>query len=89
MEEDLFLNYNLKQFKSFAIASKERTQFIRSFLSVCESNDLMYLAKKLDEVKKDFVLLLPLEIIEIILGFLDAKSLIKCCQVFFLNIFSK
>jgi hypothetical protein len=68
-------------FKTIPSCSDEKLKFINKFLSLCDPNDLMYLSKKLDEFKCDFVNLLPIEIVEIILRFLDIESLISCCQV--------
>lgn len=65
----------------------ERRKFIDKFLKICQPNDLNYMTEKLDEFKTDFLSLLPIEIVENILGYLDWKTLLNCCQVFF-KIFS-
>jgi hypothetical protein len=59
----------------------DRKQFIDKFLTVCEPTDLIHLSQRLNEYKKDFISKLPVEIVELILGYLDWKSLINCCQV--------
>jgi hypothetical protein len=59
----------------------ERHLFIDEFLKMCTSNDLNYLSKKVDDCKRDFICLLPNELIEIVLKHLDWKSLLCCCQV--------
>ena len=63
--------------------SKERFKFIDRFMSLCDPSDLMHLNKKLNEYKRDFISLLPIEIAEQILGQLDWKTLLNCCQVIF------
>lgn len=62
-----------------------RRDFIDKFLNSCDSSDLVYINEKLDEFKKDFFTLLPVELVEKILNYLDWKTLINCCQVNFLN----
>ncbi len=78
MEADMLLE-NL--FKSFGTKQKERIRFFNKFLSLCQPADLFYLAMKLDEIKLDFMAVLPIEIVEIILGYLDWKTLLNCAQV--------
>ena len=62
-------------------SSEERTQFLDTFLGLCEPDDLMHMSRRLDALKRDFICLLPLEVVEIVLNFLDTKSLLSCCQV--------
>lgn len=60
----------------------KREQLIDKVLAMCEPEDLVYLSKRLDDFKRDFFALLPLEIIERVLNFLDWKSVLNCCQVY-------
>jgi hypothetical protein len=60
---------------------REKQEFIDRFLKICEPDELFYLDNKLDKYKKDFICLLPIEIVEIIFSYLDWKSLLACCQV--------
>jgi len=60
---------------------REKQKFIDRFLKICEPDELFYLDDRLDKYKKDFICLLPIEIVEIIFGYLDWKSLLACCQV--------
>lgn len=60
---------------------RRRELFIDRLLAMCEPQDLVYLNKRLDEHKRDFFALLPLEIIERVLTFLDWQSILNCCQV--------
>ena len=62
-------------------AKNERFSFINKFLSLCKSEDLAYLMAKMDELKRDFLCMLPVEVVEIILVNLDWKDLLTCCQV--------
>ena len=59
----------------------ERIEFFDRLLSLCSSNDLMYLSSRLDEYKRDFVSLLPTEVVDKILGYLNWKDLLNCAQV--------
>lgn len=59
----------------------DRAQFIDKFISLCEPYDLMYLSMRIDETKRDFIWMLPTEVVEIILSYLDWTTLLKCCQV--------
>ena len=69
------------------LETKEKQAFIDSFLKLCEPNDLFYLNDKLEKYKKDFICLLPIEIVEIIFSYLDWQSLLSCCQVKYFRIF--
>jgi hypothetical protein len=60
---------------------QERRQFLDKCLLQCEPSDIEYLTTKLNEYKRDFILSLPLEIVEVILAKLDWKSLLNCCLV--------
>jgi hypothetical protein len=72
----------LEYFENLEPQSKpDRRLFIDEFLRMCNSNDLNYLSRKLDDYKRDFICLLPNELIEIVLNYLDWKSLLSCCQV--------
>lgn len=74
MNENLFEAFN-------QLKSTDRLQFIDSFLSNCNSNDLFYLNLRLNDIKKDFLNILPIEISALILNYLDWKDLLNCCQV--------
>jgi hypothetical protein len=77
------MNSNLLEaFKELKENSSDRQEFIDSFLECCNSNDLFYLNSKLNDFKRDFLTILPNEIIQLILNYLDWKDLINCCQVF-------
>ena len=53
-----------KMADSFAkLSGPERLDFFNQMLSLCSSNDLMYLSTRLDEYKRDFVSLLPTEVV--------------------------
>jgi hypothetical protein len=73
----------LKEFQKFKLNSTDarRREFIDKFLEMCEPSDITYLNEKLDEYKKDFVSLFPIELIEKIFNYLDWKTLLNCCQV--------
>ena len=68
-----------KYFKS--LDKEQRLAFIDELLDSCESGEIFYVAKKLEECKKDFVNILPHEISERIFSFLGCKSLFECCKV--------
>ena len=72
-----------EQINYLKVNPNERRKFIDKFLKICEPKDLNYMSEKLDEYKKDFISQLPIEIVETILGHLDWRSLLNCCQVFF------
>ena len=65
------------------LAGPERLDFFDRMLRLCSSNDLMYLSTRLDECKRDFVSLLPTEVVDKILTYLDWKDLLSCSQVGF------
>ena len=71
----------LKSFNELKLNSTERFQFIDSFLEICNAHDLCYLTQRLDELKKDFLSILPTEVSGIILSYLGWKDLLNCCQV--------
>ncbi|RNA16765.1 F-box WD repeat-containing 2 [Brachionus plicatilis] len=60
---------------------KRRQQFFMEYLKICEPSDLILVEQCLAEYKRDFFAILPSEIVEIIIGFLDWKSLFNCCLV--------
>ena len=68
-----------ESFKNLSI--REKHEFIDNFLKICEPHDLFYISSKLEVYKKDFISLMPIEVVENILGYLDWQSLINCCQV--------
>ena len=69
-------------FKSLeSITAQERTDFIHKFIDLCSPSDLAQVNMKLEELKRDFICMLPIEIVEVILSYLDWKSLLNCCQV--------
>ena len=74
MDQEKFLNY-LKE------NSDSRQNFIDKFLKICDSKDINYLSAKIDEYKKDFINLLPIEIVHLILSYLDWKTMLSCAQV--------
>ncbi len=59
----------------------EKRMFIDDFLSLCDFADLMHLNNRLDDFKRDFIALLPNEIVEIIISNLDWETLLICAQV--------
>lgn len=61
--------------------SKRRELVIDKLLAMCDTDDLVYLNKRVDDYKRDFFALLPLELIERILVFLDWQTILNCCQV--------
>ena len=69
------------------LETKDKQAFIDCFLKLSEPNDLFYLNDKLEKYKKDFICLLPIEIVEIIFRYLDWQSLLSCCQVKYFRIF--
>lgn len=62
--------------------SQKREAFLNNVLKMCEPQDLVYLTERLDEFKRDFFVLLPIELVERCLTYLDWKSLLNCCQVY-------
>lgn len=60
---------------------KRRELVIDKLLAMCDTDDLVYLNKRVDDYKRDFFALLPLELIERILVFLDWQTILNCCQV--------
>jgi hypothetical protein len=78
-DEEIILN----SFNELKLNSTERFQFIDSFLENCNAHDLFYLSQRLDELKKDFFSILPLEVTGIILSHLSWKDLLTCCRVSF------
>ncbi len=71
--EELFLCLGNKQ--------NERKRFLDKFLSLCQPSDMAHMSMKLDIYKQDLMKVLPTEVVEIILSFLDWKELLKCAQV--------
>lgn len=65
--------------------SKRRQNFFIDLLKICEPQDLVFMEQNLAEYKRDFFVYLPNEIVEIIIGFLDWKSLLNCCLVVWQN----
>lgn len=61
--------------------SNRRRIFIDKLLAICEPSDLMHLSSRIDDYKRDFLSLLPIETVEAILAYLDWKTLLSCCQV--------
>ena len=70
-----------ENFKSLEV--KEKRLFIENFLKICDPAELFYLDSELDKYKRDFICLLPIEIVELIFRYLDWESLLLCCQVKF------
>jgi len=68
-------------FNDLQANSNEKRKFIDDFLSLCDSADLMHLSNRLADFKRDFIRLLPNEIVEIILSNLDWQTLLICAQV--------
>jgi hypothetical protein len=58
-----------------------RQHFIDKLLAVCEPCDLIYLSRRVDDYKRDFISLLPVEVVETVLRFLDWRTILNCCQV--------
>jgi hypothetical protein len=91
MSEEQNCDNNVKNENYFAIENDclkylksnliNRQHFIDKLLSVCEPADLIHLNRRVDEYKRDFVSLLPIEVVERILYFLDWKTILNCCQV--------
>ena len=63
------------------LSSTERRALIDQCLAHLPAGDLLYLTNKLNDLKRDFIGCLPLELVELILGHLDAASLFRCCHV--------
>jgi hypothetical protein len=61
--------------------SINRQQFIDKLLALCDPADLIYLSRRVDAYKRDFISLLPIEVVEVILKFLDWRTILNCCQV--------
>ena len=62
--------------------SNRRKEFISHFLvQSCESEDLAHLIDLIDLYKTDFVRILPVEIVEKIFSYTEAKDLFECCRV--------
>lgn len=68
-------------FNATSNAKESREVLIDKLLAMCEPDDLVYLSKRIDQFKRDFFALLPLELIERVLVFLDWETILKCCQV--------
>ena len=79
--ETAFLSDDTNNNNNDEKCSDERKMLIDKFLGMCQPHDLMYLHRRLDEYKKDFVCCLPVEIVELIFNQLDLTSLLNCCQV--------
>lgn len=62
-------------------AKESREVLIDKLLAMCEPDDLVYLSKRIDQFKRDFFALLPLELIERVLVYLDWETILNCCQV--------
>lgn len=73
--------FNSLESKYDSIDKNERFTFINSFLNLCKPEDLAHLMTRMDELKRDFLCMLPVEVVEIILEYLDWKNLLTCCQV--------
>lgn len=81
MDQDLLSRLELT-FKSLEeCTDEERVGFINKFLSMCSPADLTQVNVKLEELKRDFICMLPIEVVEVILKCLDWKSLLNCCKV--------
>lgn len=58
-----------------------RRRFLDKFIELCDSSDIAYINERVDGFKRDFVCLLPLELVEKILGYLDWRDVLNCCSV--------
>ena len=64
------------------LSESRKNEFINHFIrKTCDQNDLIKVIKLTDTFKTDFVMLLPIEIVEIIFSYLDAFQLSQCCKV--------
>lgn len=80
-DQDLLGKLELTFASLEACTSEKRVDFINKFLSMCSPADLAQINMKLEELKRDFICMLPVEVVEVILKYLDWKSLLNCCQV--------
>jgi hypothetical protein len=81
--DDIFFDFVSKFDDTFKQLSKSRKiEFINHFISkTCDSNDLNHLIKLSDSYKSDFIMVLPVEVVEIIFSYLNALQLSQCCKV--------
>lgn len=61
--------------------SEKRKCFFMDYLKICQPEDLIFVEQSLADYKRDFFAYLPNEIVQIVIGFLDWKSLLNCCLV--------
>ena len=69
------------------LTAVNRKEFLQHFLKQsCDSFDLAFINQEMDELKTDFIRLLPIETIEHVLKYVEPKEILECCKV---SIFEK